>query len=85
MMKYFVQTKYDDGEIGGSMNTAPQIIEMFGFRDCTDCEYQVYDVSEFGKVVELLHIPAISAPFNYHTFVSSRTGEVIFEGYSQEH
>ena len=30
MKKYFVQTKYPDGEIGGSMNTSQQIIDMFG-------------------------------------------------------
>lgn len=85
MKKYFVQTMFPDGEIGGSMNTAVEIISMFGFRDCTDCEFKVYDVSEFGKVVELEHWPAISAPFNYHRFVNPESGEVVFEGYSPEH
>jgi len=85
MKKYLVQTRCD-GEVSGSMNAPAEIIEMFGFADCTGCEYEVFDVSdEFGKVVKLEYIPAVSAPFNYHTFVSSATGEVVFEGYSTEH
>lgn len=57
MEKYFVQTKYPDGEIGLSVNTASQIIEMFGFRDCTDCELEVFDGTIFGSMVRLVHEP----------------------------
>lgn len=86
MKKYFVQTKYPDGEIGGSMHTAQQIIDMFGFRDCTDCEFEVFDITvAFGSMVRLIHEPAVSAPFNFHSFINSATNEVEFEGYSPEH
>lgn len=83
--KYFVQTRYPDGEIGGGMRTKYQIIDMFGFRDCTDCEFEVYDVSEFGKVVKLEDMPANHTPCNYHCFCNTETGEVVFEGYSSEY
>ncbi len=85
MKKYLVQTRHDDGEVSGSMNAPAEIIEMFGFTDCTGCEYEVFDVSEFGKVVRLEYCPATSAPLNYHCFVSTATGEVMFDGYSTEH
>ena len=82
---YLVQALYPNGETNAMMKPAAQIIRDFGFRDCSDTEYEVYDVSEFGKVVKLEHWPAISAPFNYHRFVNPENGEVVFEGYSPEH
>ena len=85
MTKYFVQTQYPDGTVGISVNTDIQIIDMFGFRDCSDCEFEVFKSEEFGKVVKLYHVPAVKAPFNYHVFCNSETGEVEFEGYSSEH
>lgn len=85
MKKFFVQTKYPDGEIGLSVNTEAQILEMMGFRDCTDCEYEVFSADEFGKVVRLEYIPRTDAPFNLHIFVDSTTGEYVIEGYSTEH
>ncbi len=85
MKKYFVQTKYPDGEIGLSVNTASQIIEMFGFQDCTDCELEVFDGTIFGSMVRLVHEPAASAPFNFHRFINSATKEIEFEGLSREH
>ena len=85
MKRYFVQMMDPTGDVTLSVNTEPQILNFFGFRDCTDCEYTVFDADEFGKAVKIDHIPASSAPFNYHTFVNSETGEVVFEGYSDEH
>jgi hypothetical protein len=85
MKQYFVQTINSDGEVSLSVNTENQIIEMFGFRDCTGCEYEVYDGGEFGKIVKLDHLPALSAPFNYHQFVNSETAELAFDGFSAEH
>lgn len=85
MKKYLVQTRYEDGTVSGSMHAPAKIIEMFGFMDCSGDEYAVFDVSEFGSVVKLEYIPATSAPYNYHTFISSATGVVEFEGYSTEH
>lgn len=83
--KYLVQTRCD-GEVSVSMETPAKIIEMFGFTDCSGDEYEVFDVmSEFGSVVKLEYVPATSAPFNHHTFISSATGEVVFEGCSAEH
>lgn len=84
--KYFVQTKYPDGELGGSMNTASQIIDMFGFRDCTDCDFEVFDITvAFGSMVRLIYEPATKAPFNYHRFINSATKYIEFEGFSPEH
>lgn len=85
MKKYFVQTRYDDGEVGLSVNTADQIIEMQGFTDCSGCDYEVFKSEEFGKLVRLEHVPASKAPFNYHVWVDSETGEVEIEGFSSEH
>lgn len=56
MKKYFVQTQFPDGEVFGSMHTAGQIIELFGFRDCTDCEYIVYDIAICGLLHDLCKI-----------------------------
>lgn len=83
-MKYLVQCQYPDGSISCEMCSDVQIIEMFGFRDCTDCEYEVYDVSRFGAAEKLVHKPAMEAPFNYHEFCDSH-GTVLFSGYSSEH
>ena len=85
MKLYLVQEKLPDGEMFAKMKPATEIINDFGFRDCTDAEYEVYDVSEFGKIIKLEHWPAISAPFNYHRFVNPESRKVVFEGYSPEH
>ena len=85
MKKYFVQTKHPDGEIDLSVNTAAQIIEFFGFRDCTDCEFEVFDGTVFGSMIRLIYEPAAHAPFNFHRFINSATKEVEFEGFSKEH
>lgn len=84
MKKYFVQCIDSNGDVTGSMNTMPEIAEMFGFRDCTDCDYRVFDISEFGRVRVIIHVGAVSAPFNHHKFLSM-DGEVVYEGYSTEH
>lgn len=85
MKKYFVQIRYPDGDIGMDVCSAREIIEMFGFRDCTDCEYEVFDGTVLGSMIRLIHEPAVSAPFNYHQFINSATHEVEFEGFSKEH
>lgn len=85
MKKYFVQTKYPDGEISGGMHTPQQIIDMFGFRDCSGCEFEVYDVSEFGKIVKLEEQGDIMSPSNYHRLTNILTEDTVIEGYSPEH
>lgn len=85
MKQYFVQTKYEDGGIVTSLRTERQILEMFGFRDCTNEEYAVFDVSEFGKVKKLEYKPAMHAPYNFHTFIDPETGKVEFDGFSAPH
>lgn len=85
MKKYFVQTKHPDGEIELSVNTAGQIIEFFGFSDCTGCEFEVFDGTVFGSMIRLVYEPATSAPFNFHRFINSATKQVEFEGFSKEH
>lgn len=85
MKKYFVQQLDTDGVVSLSVNTANQIVDMFGFRDCSGCEYEVFAADEFGRVVRLYHVPAKVAPFNYHVFCNEETGEVEIEGYSPEH
>lgn len=83
MKKYFVQQRDPDGVVTLSVNTDAQIIQMYGFRDCTDCEYEVYVADEFGKVVKLEH--SYGKRPNYHYFSRTDTGEVEFEGESPEH
>ena len=84
-MKFLVQILYDDGSIEINTCRPREIIEMFGFRDCTGAEYEVYDASEFGKIVKLDYVPSVSAPFNFHRFINSETGDVAIAGYSTEH
>ena len=85
MERYFVQRRDPDGEISISVNNAEQICEFIGFSDCTGCDYEVFKSEEFGKLVRLEYVPATAAPFNYHVFINSETGEVEIEGYSREH
>lgn len=85
MKKFFVQTKSPDGESSLSINTSAQIVEMMGFRDCTDCEYEVFAGNEFGALIRLEYVPSVSAPFNYHRFIDPRTGADEISEYSTEH
>ena len=86
MKEFLLQVKYPDGEISSSVQPEVVIINRFGFSDCEpDVEYEVFDLSDFGHPVRLEHIPAMSAPFNHHVFISTETGEVMIEGYSPEH
>lgn len=85
-MEYFVQCKYPDGDVNGGMFTEQQIIDMFGFRDSTDCEYEVYDVTRFGDVEKLEHRQDSFREPLYHRFVSTRFGtQTVFSCFRQEH
>lgn len=84
-MKYFVQCKHPDGDVSGGMFTEQQIIDMFSFQDCTDCEYEVYDVTRFGDVEKLEHRQDSFREPLYHRFVSTRFGtQTVFSGFHQE-
>ncbi len=85
MEVYVVQVRYDDGTVWATTMMEHQILDAVGMSDCSGCEYQVYMQEGFGKLVPLDRIQNDHAPFNYHTFVRSDTGEVIFEGFSPEH
>ena len=80
---YLVQARYPDGTTGAMLKPAAQIIRDLGFRDCSGTEYEVYDVSEYGKVVKLEEV-AGDAP-NHQKLVNPETGETVIEGYSPEH
>lgn len=82
--RYFVQIQFPDGEIHLLVDDAEDIIERYGFRDCTDQELHVFRANKFGTVEPLRYIPADHAPFNYHKFVDT-LGHVVFEGFSTEH
>lgn len=82
---YLVQARYPDGTTGAMMKPAAQIVRDLGFRDCSGTEYEVYDVSEFGKVVWLQEATTFNEPPNYHALVNMETGAVVIEGYSPEH
>lgn len=84
MKEYLLQIRYDDGSVGATMAAPSAIINKYGFRDCSNEEYEVYDVSEFGKIVKLMHFTVPGHP-NWHRFVVP--GEIIpaFEGFSPEH
>lgn len=83
--KYFVQCKHPDGAVSLDVLTDMDIVEKVGFRDCTDCEYEVFSGSVFGRAVKLEYVPATEAPFNYHKFINPETGTVVISGYSTEH
>lgn len=82
---YFVQTFNPDNTLSGGLHTPTEILNMVGFADCSGCRHIVYDYSTFGEMIRLEHEPNTKAPYNYHSFVNPRTGEVAFEGYSEEH
>ncbi len=88
MKKYLLQTlRHDDtgsGQPSVTLATAQQIIEAYGFADCSGDEHAVFDISVFDRAERLTHVPAVTAPFNNHKFVNSE-GEVIFDGFSTEH
>jgi hypothetical protein len=82
---FLVQFRHPDEGTWCDMCFPSVIIEHLGYRDCSGCEIEVYDVHEFGKVVKLVEDANISWPSNYHRLVNEATGEVVIEGYSQEH
>ena len=88
MDKFILRTKHPDGTVDLSIERADHIIEMFGFRDCTGDELEVFASIGFGDdgdIVKLDYVPATTVPFNYHRFVDPWTREIIIHGYSTEH
>lgn len=85
-MKYFVQCKHPDGEISCGMFTEQQIIDMYGMRDCTGCEYTVYDVSCFGNAERLMHLSDSFKEPLYHRFVKTTFPRTtVFSGFHKGH
>lgn len=85
MKHYLLQTKFENGIVEASMERPAHIIEMVGFADCSGCQYEVFDVSEFGSMIRLIPEVSMTAPFNYHAFYNPATKKIEFEGYSTEH
>lgn len=85
LKRYFVQVRYDDGQVAPMVLTAEEIIDIVGMADCSGDEVEVYDGSVFGELTKLEEESRISAPYNLHTFINPKTHEVEFEGYSPEH
>ena len=81
--RYVVQTQEPDGTISLSLNTPHQIVDFYGFSDCSGCNFDVFDGSKLGEMVKLAHL--IGDRPNHHVFIRSDTEEIEFEGYSTEH
>lgn len=82
-MKFFVQCEHPDGSVTCGMYTGPQVIEMMGYRYITDCEYKVYDVSQFGEVEMLTCVQPVSPTSNFYDF-RNKQGDSLISGYFPE-
>lgn len=82
---YLVQARYPDGSTGSMLKPAAQIVRDLGFRDCSDTDYEVFDVSEYGKVVKLQDATTFNAAPNYHCLINPENGAIVIAGYSPEH
>lgn len=82
---YLLQERRVDGSAVPTICTPGNVIRAYGFQDCTDAEYEVFEISVFGEVTKLEHEAQTQPPFNYHRFINTKTGEVAFDGFSPEH
>lgn len=85
--KYLVQCKDPDGNVTFGLYTEQQVINLYGFRDCSNCEYEVYDVHRFGHAVRLREYCDSHGEPNYHRFCYPKQlgGHIVISGFSPEH
>lgn len=86
MTKYLVQCKRPSGEASCGMFTGEQIIDMYGCRDVTQYEYEVFEVNVFGSVLKLEHRQDSYMEPRYHRFVLPRNlgGGTVISGFSHK-
>ena len=84
MDTHMVQIKYDDGHINAEMMTEYQVVRFVNMMDLLDdiVDYQVYDVSVFGKITPLYYKgwqPNCLIQF------CTEEGNIIISGYGEDH
>lgn len=91
MVRYLVQTKYEDDLVPDaecySLKTPHEIIDILDMRDCypSDFEIKVFDVSNFGEVVELeLKHDWFEDPLWYE-YINPKTKQPVFGGFGTDH
>lgn len=85
--KYLLQIKHPDGTVSAELYFEQQIIDLYGFRDCSSDEYEVYDISIFGRALKLEEKSDSFGEPNYHRFCLPKSlgGSTVFSGFSPEH
>lgn len=85
--RYLVQTRDADGNISVGIYSAQAITNLHGFRDCSGCDYEVFDVQHYGKVIRLEEQCDSFGEPNYHRFCLPKElgGATVFSGFSPVH
>ena len=79
---FLVQRKFPDGDVATSLMNEHQLISYINMDDCHDEEYELYDVTIFGKVTPCYYTgwqPGCLIE------VADENGEILLSGYGEDH
>ena len=83
---FLVQIKYSDDCGYEKLMSSNEIISAINMSDCSEQEFAIYDVSEFGRV-KSLKIFGNWHDMNNPTYIkiTDENGTIVFDGYGEEH
>lgn len=82
---YFVQMRFDDGDVAPGFHTAGWILDTMDMSDCSGIELKVWESGEFG---ELIPLKLRGKWCNEHPLQMKAVrpdGSVAFEGFGTDH
>lgn len=82
--EYLVITSIDH-EQSPSIKTAGEIIKLIEMQDCFEAEYQVFGISEGTPIALEIHGKWHTARDPLYIKITDAAGNIIFDGYGEEH
>ena len=81
-MKQYLVQRMSDGEVFLSLMTEGTLIDYIDMSDCYDEDYEIFDVSEFGKIKSLHYVgwqPRCLIE------IADEDGNIVISGYGTDH
>ena len=80
---YLVQMLFDDGESSARLMNERELIDFVNMDDCySEIEYEVYDVSVFGKINQLHYVGWQKGCL---IELADNDGNIVVSGYGEDH
>lgn len=80
---FLVQRKLQDGTVTSTIMTEWELLSYINFSDCHGENYHLFDITQYGKIVPCHY--AGWKPQCHIQVIGDDTGEILLDGYGEDH